>query len=78
MSPKATTSAAVMPRAAHHAAIAADVSDRAEYEAVVDQTYDVHGSWDVLVNNAAVAITKPFEEGPWNLELGDSRSPAGN
>jgi 3-oxoacyl-[acyl-carrier protein] reductase len=43
-------------------AIAADVSDRAEYEALVQQILSTHGRWDVLVNNAAVAITKPFAE----------------
>jgi 3-oxoacyl-[acyl-carrier protein] reductase len=43
-------------------AIAADVSDRAEYEAMVAQMLDQFGRWDVLVNNAAVAITKPFAE----------------
>ncbi|HTC70039.1 MAG TPA: SDR family oxidoreductase [Acidothermaceae bacterium] len=43
-------------------AIAADVSDPAEYEVMVSQALDRFGRWDVLVNNAAVAITKPFDQ----------------
>lgn len=43
-------------------AIAADISDRAEYEAMVEQLLAEYGRWDVLVNNAAVAITKPFPQ----------------
>jgi len=41
-------------------AAAADVSIRAEYQAMVDQLLAEFGRWDILVNNAAVAITKPF------------------
>ena len=41
-------------------AAAADVSNRAEYQAMVDQLLAEFGRWDILVNNAAVAITKPF------------------
>ena len=41
-------------------AVAADVSIRAEYQAMVDQMLAAFGRWDMLVNNAAVAITKPF------------------
>jgi 3-oxoacyl-[acyl-carrier protein] reductase len=41
-------------------AAAADVSIRAEYQAMVDQMLAAFGRWDILVNNAAVAITKPF------------------
>jgi 3-oxoacyl-[acyl-carrier protein] reductase len=43
-------------------ALAADVGDRAEYQAMVDETLATFGRWDVLVNNAAVAITKPFAQ----------------
>jgi 3-oxoacyl-[acyl-carrier protein] reductase len=42
--------------------IAADVTDRAEYEAMVGRILEQFGRWDVLVNNAAVAITKPFAQ----------------
>jgi len=41
---------------------AADVSSRAEYQAMVGQMLARFGRWDILVNNAAVAITKPFAE----------------
>jgi 3-oxoacyl-[acyl-carrier protein] reductase len=44
----------------HAIAIAADVSDRAEYQAMVTGILERFGRWDVLVNNAAVAVTKPF------------------
>ena len=43
-------------------AATADVSIRAEYQAMVDQMLAEFGRWDILVNNAAVAITKPFGE----------------
>ncbi|WP_429417132.1 SDR family NAD(P)-dependent oxidoreductase [Nocardia sp. GAS34] len=43
-------------------AVAADVRDRDEYAAMVGQIKAAWGSWDVLVNNAAVAITKPFPQ----------------
>lgn len=43
-------------------AVAADVSSRAEYEAMVEQTLAAYGAWHILVSNAAVAITKPFPE----------------
>jgi len=43
-------------------AAAADVSVRAEYQAMVEQMLAGFGRWDILVNNAAVAITKPFGE----------------
>jgi 3-oxoacyl-[acyl-carrier protein] reductase len=43
-------------------AIAADVSVRGEYEAMVRRLLAELGRWDILVNNAAVALTKPFAE----------------
>ena len=43
-------------------AIAADVSSGSEYAAMVEQMLAGFGRWDILVNNAAVAITKPFPE----------------
>ena len=43
-------------------AAAADVSIRAEYQTMVRQMLAEFGRWDILVNNAAVAITKPFGE----------------
>ena len=43
-------------------AVAADISRRAEYQAMVERLLAECGRWDVLVNNAAVAITKPFPE----------------
>jgi 3-oxoacyl-[acyl-carrier protein] reductase len=41
-------------------AIAADVRERAEFQAMVAELTREFGQWDILVNNAAVAITKPF------------------
>jgi 3-oxoacyl-[acyl-carrier protein] reductase len=41
-------------------AVAADVSRRADFEALVSAAIGRFGSWDVLVNNAAIAIVKPF------------------
>lgn len=43
-------------------AVAADVSSRAEYQAMVEQVLASWARWDVLVNNAVVAITKPFAQ----------------
>jgi hypothetical protein len=42
------------------AALAADIGKREEFEMLVDGAIDRFGSWDVLVNNAAVALVKPF------------------
>jgi 3-oxoacyl-[acyl-carrier protein] reductase len=41
-------------------AVAADVSRRVDFEALVSAAIDRFGGWDVLVNNAAIAIVKPF------------------
>jgi 3-oxoacyl-[acyl-carrier protein] reductase len=43
-------------------AVAADISSRADFEALVSAGFDHFGGWDVLVNNAAVALVKPFGE----------------
>jgi 3-oxoacyl-[acyl-carrier protein] reductase len=43
-------------------ALAADVSSRPDFEAMIERVLADFGRWDVLVNNAAVAITKPFAE----------------
>jgi 3-oxoacyl-[acyl-carrier protein] reductase len=42
--------------------VAADVSSRAEFETMVSATFHHFGSWDVLVNNAGIALVKPFGE----------------
>jgi 3-oxoacyl-[acyl-carrier protein] reductase len=43
-------------------AVKADIGSRAQFEALVDAALDRFGGWDVLVNNAAVALVKPFGE----------------
>ncbi len=43
-------------------AIAADISSRAEFGAMAGALLSEWGRWDILVNNAAVAITRPFAE----------------
>jgi 3-oxoacyl-[acyl-carrier protein] reductase len=43
-------------------ALAADISNRAQFNGMVSQLLAECGRWDILVNNAAVAITKPFPE----------------
>jgi 3-oxoacyl-[acyl-carrier protein] reductase len=43
-------------------AVAADVSKRTEYLALVDAAFERFGSWDILVNNAGIAVVKPFAE----------------
>ncbi len=43
-------------------ALAADVSSRAEYEAMIRVMLRDHQRWDILVSNAAVALTKPFAQ----------------
>src|SRR5213078_4647642 len=42
--------------------VAADVSNRAEYQAMIERLLSEFGHWDILVNNAAVAVTKPFAQ----------------
>jgi hypothetical protein len=44
------------------AAVAADVSSRSEYGAMIQRLLATFGRWDILVNNAAIAITKLFPE----------------
>ncbi len=39
--------------------VAADASSRAGYEAMVGRLLAEYSRWDILVNNAAVAITRP-------------------
>lgn len=45
--------------------MAVDVSSQEEYRAMADRMLAEYGRWDILVNNAAVAITKPFPRSPW-------------
>jgi 3-oxoacyl-[acyl-carrier protein] reductase len=43
-------------------AAAADISSRAQYQAMVERLLAEFGRWDILINNAAVAIAKPFTQ----------------
>ena len=43
-------------------AIAADVRHRDQYTAMIDRMVERFHGWDILVNNAAVAMTKPFSD----------------
>jgi 3-oxoacyl-[acyl-carrier protein] reductase len=43
-------------------AVAADISSRAQFEALVAAAIARFGRWDVLVNNAGIALVKPFGE----------------
>ncbi|MFI9510752.1 SDR family oxidoreductase [Nocardia sp. NPDC052566] len=54
--------AAIVADGGRAIAVAADVRDRDEYTAMVERLLAEYGRWDILVNNAAVAITKPFQE----------------
>jgi len=50
-------------------AVPMDVTDRASVDAAVDEAASVFGGIDVLVNNAGVALTKPFldlDDADWN------------
>jgi 3-oxoacyl-[acyl-carrier protein] reductase len=60
--PAATVVADIQAAGGAAIAIAADVSDRAEYQSMVERLLGEYGRWDVLVNNAAVAVTKPFPQ----------------
>jgi 3-oxoacyl-[acyl-carrier protein] reductase len=60
--PAAAAVAAISAAGGSASAIAADVSVRAQYQVMIDRMLAEHGHWDVLVNNAAVAITRPFGE----------------
>lgn len=58
----ATTVAQIKSAGGTAMSVAADISSRSEYQTMVNSMLETYGRWDVLVNNAAVAITKPFEE----------------
>jgi 3-oxoacyl-[acyl-carrier protein] reductase len=60
--PAATVVADIQAAGGAAIAIAADVSDRAEYQSMVERLLSEYGRWDVLVNNAAVAVTKPLPQ----------------
>jgi 3-oxoacyl-[acyl-carrier protein] reductase len=42
--------------------VEADIGSRVQFEALVSGAIDRFGGWDVLVNNAAIALVKPFGE----------------
>jgi 3-oxoacyl-[acyl-carrier protein] reductase len=60
--PAATVVADIQAAGGVALAVAADISNRAEYQAMVGRLLGEWGRWDVLVNNAAVAVTKPFPQ----------------
>jgi 3-oxoacyl-[acyl-carrier protein] reductase len=60
--PAAEVVADITARGGNAIAVAADVSVRAESVVMVEGVLSRYGHWDVLVNNAAVAVTKPFAE----------------
>lgn len=60
--PASTVVAAIEAAGGVAMELAADVSNREEYQAMIERLLTAWGQWDVLVNNAAVAITKPFSQ----------------
>lgn len=57
-----STVAAMRREGLEAAGRAADVSDRGQIAALVDHVRGVLGEIDVLVNNAGILVTRPFEE----------------
>jgi NAD(P)-dependent dehydrogenase (short-subunit alcohol dehydrogenase family) len=57
-----TTASSVRDAGGRAEAVALDVTDAPSAEAVVRSVADRHGRLDVLVNNAGVDVTAPFEE----------------
>jgi 3-oxoacyl-[acyl-carrier protein] reductase len=60
------------PGAERVSALALDVRSRASFEAALAETVSRHGSVDVLVNNAAVTVRRPFfeiDEAEWDEVL---------
>ncbi len=53
---------AIVRSGAESIPMAGDVSSRLQFEAVVATTIERFGRWDVLVNNAGIALVKPFGE----------------
>jgi 3-oxoacyl-[acyl-carrier protein] reductase len=60
--PAATVVADIAAAGGVALAVAADISNRAQYQAMVQRLLGEWDRWDVLVNNAAVAVTKPFAQ----------------
>ncbi len=59
----------VRQRGQHCLALQADVSQKADVDAMVQKVVDALGAIDILVNNAAVSISAPLmdtEEGAWD------------
>lgn len=53
--------------------VSADISDEKDVIKLINQTVEMFGGIDVLVNNAAIGITKPIEEltlDEWNNVIG--------
>src|SRR3954451_6042995 len=47
-------------------AVLADVSERDQVDAMVDQALSEFGQIDILINNAAIPPQKPFREVSWD------------